>query len=376
MLRVALLLSAVILPASPAAADELPESLDFTAIRELVVQYDGRWPPLDTVARQAVETVTGDENFRGHDPVLLFLAWTFSPNQWASEPLIAIKNAELRAELQLSSSKTVYSYADLVSHRHLLDLINHLAHAGQGSKLDPLESKVSDINSKLVLLQTVFNGELLRPVPDADDPSGRWTAIPPEAMGGASAVASAWDTLREAFLSDDAAAFTAASKDLKAALATLPAATRPSPTLIATELRYNRLNPFRSGWMAMMVGAVLAAMGMLVRKRWFDLLGVIVIAVAFGIITYGLSLRWQIAGRIPASNMYESLLFLSWGAGAFAIVIAVILRHRFAVLTAAGMAAVSLMLADVLPMDPHIRPTVPVLMDTVWMSIHVPIIMV
>ncbi len=96
----------------------------------------------------------------------------------------------------------------------------------------------------------------------------------------------------------------------------------------------------------------------------------------FVALTYGLSLRWTIAGRIPASNMYESLLFLSWGMGAFAILSMLIIRDRLVPLTASFMGALSLLLADNLPLDSFIRPIAPVLLDTVWMSIHVPIIMV
>jgi ABC-type transport system involved in cytochrome c biogenesis permease subunit len=45
-------------------------------------------------------------------------------------------------------------------------------------------------------------------------------------------------------------------------------------------------------------------------------------------------------------------------------------------LTASGMGAVALMLADLLPINHFVRPAPPVLMDTVWMTIHVPVIMV
>ena len=74
--------------------------------------------------------------------------------------------------------------------------------------------------------------------------------------------------------------------------------------------------------------------------------------------------------------MFESLLFLSWGMGAFAVVSVFLLRDRVVPLTASAMGAVALILADCLPMDHFIRPIAPVLLDTVWMSIHVPVIMV
>ncbi len=364
---------------SPVQESKLPTSLDLSVIRSLTVQHDGRWSPLDTVARDLVESVTGTQFYQGHDPVLLLLAWTFDGPSWMEEPLIAIRNAELRQELQLPATKTVFSYAELVDHDHLLSLIDDLAHIEQGRKMNPLESEVSSINEKLVTLQQVFQGRVIRPIPDAEDMGGAWQAIPSSPPVGSpqlAAVEEVWDALGAAFRGNEAAAFTSASRELTRVLATLPAVYRPPSELIETELRYNRMNPFHLGWQLMAVGAVLAALAMLVRKKWFDALTLVGLIAGFAVVTYGLSLRWHIAGRIPASNMFESLLFLSWGMGAFAIISTFLLRHRLVLFTASAMGAVSLMLADLLPLDPFIRPIVPVLRDTIWMSIHVPIIMV
>jgi len=87
-------------------------------------------------------------------------------------------------------------------------------------------------------------------------------------------------------------------------------------------------------------------------------------------------MRWQVAGRIPASNMYESLLFLGWGVGAFAVIATVLLRNRIVVLNAAAGAALTMALTDLLPMDRFVHPMPPVLSGTYWLAIHVPIIMV
>jgi len=182
--------------------------------------------------------------------------------------------------------------------------------------------------------------------------------------------------VEQAFLEDDGPAFAAASEELATALAALPAAHRPDPRMIAIELRYNQLQPFRLAWMCMVVGAVLSGLAMVVRRTWFDVVAILGLTAGFGVITYGLWLRWAIAGRIPASNMYESLLFLGWGMGAFAIVATFALRQRLVPLTASVMGALALVLADGLALDHYVRPIVPVLMDTIWMSIHVPVIMV
>jgi ABC-type transport system involved in cytochrome c biogenesis permease subunit len=74
--------------------------------------------------------------------------------------------------------------------------------------------------------------------------------------------------------------------------------------------------------------------------------------------------------------MFESLLFLSWGAAAFAVVAFFVFRHRSVPLTSAAIGALALCLADSLPMDHFVRPVAPVLLDTFWMSVHVPVIMI
>jgi len=376
---VILILTGLVLATSQPSEAKLPSSLDLETLRALPVQHDGRWPPLDTVARDVVESVTGGVVYEGHDPVVLLLAWTFGPQTWQEQPLITIGNAQLRQELRLSSSKTVFSYAELSRHPRLLALIDHLAHLDSDRKLDPLESKVSDIDKKLLTLQQIFRGRAIRAIPDADNIGGAWrpiAAVVPGQTHDTGPVNVAWASLRKAFLADDGPAFAAASGQLVAALKALPAAYRPAGRRTATELRYNKLQPFRVGWMTMVVGAVLAAGALLVRRKWFDALTIVALLAGFGIVTYGLSLRWQIAGRIPAANMFESLLFLSWGAGAFAILSLIALRDRLVPLTASAIGALALILADCLPLDHYVRPIAPVLLDTIWMSIHVPIIMV
>jgi len=366
--------------AATASAADLPTSLDMTVLRATPTQHDGRWPPLDTTARDLVESVTGDAIYQGRDPVTVLLAWTFDSSIWEKEPLIEISNAELRAELRLSGSQTVFSYAELVAHDHLHDLVKDLSMRGSGGKLNPLEDKVGDINQKLIKLQNIFNENVIRMIPHPDKVGGAWRVIAPSQgtapPHGGDAVQAAWAGIRQAFLADDAPAFTEESRKLRAALRALPAVHRPDERIIDTELRYNRLRPYRTAWIVMAIGAVLAAAALLIRNKLFDGLVIVVMLAGFAILTYGLALRWQIAGRIPAANMFESLLFLSWGMGAFAIVAMFVQRQRVVPLTASFMGALSLFLADVLPMDGFIRPIPPVLLDTIWMSIHVPIIMV
>lgn len=367
------------LATSPPNLPRLPASVPLDEIRMVTVQHDGRWPPLDTVARDLVNAVTGDESFAGHDAVALLLAWTFDSPTWRQAPLFSISNAELRRELQLPADKTVFSFAELTSHKPLHALVDEVAAASDDAKLDPLQQKASDIHSKLLKLQSVFTGKAIKFVPHPTDPLGAWQALPASTFGqtpDTTDLGQLWGTVGKSYLADDAQVFSTAVKSLRQELASLPAAYRPSSALIATEIRYNKLQPFRVAWQIMWVGALLSLIAVFAKKRWFNVLSILGLIAGFAVLTWGLSMRWQIAGRIPASNMFESLLFLSWGAGASAIISMIVLRHKTVPLTASALGAIALMLADLLPMNHFIRPIPPVLMDTVWMSIHVPIIMV
>jgi ABC-type transport system involved in cytochrome c biogenesis permease subunit len=362
-----------------ARATELPQNLDLSTIRRIPVQHDGRFPPLETLARDLVESVTGELFYRGADPVLTFLGMTFQSDKWMDEPLIRIGNAELRSELKLPGDRTRFSYRELVNHDHVRTLVTNLARIEKGRKMNPLESKVSDINQRLGTLQRVFRGLAIRVIPVPDDLVAAWSPLSPGMRTDDPLVAgvmTSWEELGAAFRDDAGERFAASSVALADTLNALPAAYRPAESAIGTELHYNKLRPFRLSWMAMMLGAVFAGLALVLRRIWCDLGALVATVIGFGMLSYGLWLRWQIAGHIPASNMYESLLFLGWGVGAFAIIALIFIRERLVVLTASFMGAVSLLLADLLPIDHYIRPTAPVLLDTIWMSIHVPVIMV
>jgi len=377
LLLISCIASVVAVPAG-GAESSLLSTLDPSALRALVVQHDGRYQPLDTAARDVVRAVTGDSFFRDRDPLLRLLSWMFDPPSWMREPLITIRNQELRRELALPADQTVFSYLELVNHGRLQELIGTLAQRGGKGKPNPLESKVSDIHDKLTVLQNVFRSRIINLLPNPSDSTAAWAPIAEHAAGeeSMSPLAAAWSSLRDAFLRDDAAAFAAASKELVAQAHALPAAFRPSAKMIDLEIRYNQLQPYSLAWKVMLGAAALAGAAAMLRRRWFDGVAFVAMIAGFGVLTYGLWMRWQIAERIPASNLFESLLFLSWGMGAFAIVSMLVFRDRLVPLTASGMGAVALILADCLPMDHFIRPIAPVLLDTVWMSIHVPIIMV
>jgi cytochrome c-type biogenesis protein CcsB len=149
-----------------------------------------------------------------------------------------------------------------------------------------------------------------------------------------------------------------------------------APEALEREISYNRARPTRIAWWVLAVSLVLSLAAWRTEKRAFDIAALAALLLGFAAMSWGIGTRWKIAGYIPASNMYESLLFLGWGVGLFAVVATLFVRSRLVVFNAAAMSTLTMALTDLLPIDPFLHPMPPVLAGTYWLAVHVPIIMV
>jgi hypothetical protein len=338
----------------------VPRSLNLNEIRAMPVQYNGRICPLDTVARDVVWRVTGRRSYDGADAVAVLLSWTFSPQAWQQVALLPVKSS-LRGMLNMSQDQRRCSYMQMVLSplgRMSADAVDDLAMGRTASARKKLLDRAA-------VLGRVFADDVIRVVPDAHSDVAAWRTV-----GEASP---SWQRMKSAFLADDAKAF-ASSSVVMERLAALPTAATIDRGRLALEVRYNAMNLFHRAWPMLMAGAVLMVVAVATGRRCVD--GVAFVAMALGVaaLAVGLMWRWRIAGHVPASNMIESLLFLSLGASLWSL-LAIVIRNRWSAMSAAIIAAVTLMLSDVLPMDQSIRAVPPILRDTFWMSIHVPVIM-
>jgi cytochrome c-type biogenesis protein CcsB len=346
----AVLAGLALLGATPARAQvpPMPAADDVEALRRLPVQHDGRVMPLDTVAREAVWNVTGRRSVWGLDPVAMSLGWALEPQAWVIQPLVPLKDDRLAAEIGLAPGTRWSSFQALARNARLNELMDAARAAEEQERpLRPLEKAAQKLESRLLWMQRFLNGEVLRVVPAAK-PGDAWTV--PEHLHSAA--------------------------DLRAVLDSGVAAGRLAPERASAEILYNRARPARLAWWVLTLSLLLSIGAMVLERRALDLAAGALLLGGFAAMSWGIWMRWQVAGRIPASNMYESLLFLAWGVGAFAVIATVLLRNRIVVLNAAAGAALTMALTDILPIDPFVHPMPPVLSGTYWLAIHVPIIMV
>lgn len=319
-------------------------------LRRLPVQNDGRVMPFDTLAREAVWNVTGEYSWNGEDPVLTVASWLFDSKSAWTMPVVKVGSAELAAQIGLPAGTSYISYDEVVSNPRATKLMDsvHSDEAGAAGHLPRGVLKAAEkLEARLMKLQSFLNRRAVFPLPRPEDPHAQWT-VPAD-------------------LSLEDVIMLMAGPRLKG---------WSSAEQIDQEILYNKLNPVRLSWIILLCSLVVSISAWVRRSKLLDGVAFGILFAGFAMMSYGIMLRWGAGGRIPAANMYESMLFLSWGVGLFAVIAYAVLRNRVVVLNAAAMSVITLLLIDLLPIDRFIHPIAPVLAGTPWLAIHVPIIMV
>lgn len=347
------------------------------SLSTLPVQSGGRLKPLDTLARESVRLVTGKVNFEKRDPTITLLMWWAQPEKTKTAKLIEFRDLELKKELGLAAEPRWYSFEELNANPKLNEWREKLhSQLEAEEELSAEEQKVQDLLVKINVVHQALEGQIFQAVPSTEGLDADWGSFydldkaPDMELLKPSQVA--LQSLREAVVSGDGTKLATATNSLRTEFAKLGPV--PDEQMMARELRYNKSHPFRTSWILYLCGLLVLAFVPASEKRttgyWagFSLIGA-------GFLThiYGFYLRCTIAGRPPVTNMYESVIWVAFGAVFFAIIFELISSKRYYLMAASAGAVVCLVLADTLPtvLDPSIRPLTPVLRSNFWLTIHV-----
>ncbi len=125
---------------------------------------------------------------------------------------------------------------------------------------------------------------------------------------------------------------------------------------------------FNLGMAAYFAAMVCSVVGLISRRKLFDLLANLLILAGLLTQTVYLGLRWQQAGRAPFSNMFESLVLFAWTVAV--VYLALRIRIRIPWLAAASAALSALAMAHASTFESAIQPLMPALQSN-WLSFHV-----
>ena len=354
-------------------------------LRTIAIQDGGRVKPLDTFARETARRVsgaapfTGGESVKGMDPVEWVLAMMSDPQRWRDERIVKVSHAGLRAAAALPTrSDQRYSFAELTTHAGFLaaaDKVHEKLRQDREAKLDPVEREISALYDTLGVMNGIFSGEALRVVPHPTDKSAAWFSLADLDRADQAPILrikTLTAALVAAYRSGDRASVSASASALGRRLAELGPAVYPSAKDMGVEIRYNRVKPFRFAWIAYLLGFLLLLASFPLAAKGVGRAGIALVLVGFALHAYGMGLRVYISGRPPVTNMYESVVWVAWGAMLFALIFEAVYKARYFAVAASGLATLCLILADNVPiLDGSIEPLVPVLRDNMWLTVHV-----
>lgn len=391
------------------------------ALKRLPIQDSGRIKPFDTFARETLQLVYGRTSYRpperrdeksesGYEkadtdkrdrrtrPAMeIIVTWFLAPQFWDEQQIVEIKLASLKEALKVEPTRDRFTPRELVANDRIGLVLQDLAAFRETkAKLTPYYQAVARLESQLGIYQAIKAGTILRIVPPTLEASAekaeREKADPllPKEPDMWRSVAEVDGPLKEAF-SVVAKAFIRelpggqAPQDDSvprlndAVKAFMDLARAENPNLypdgkdIGIEVHYEELHPFRLAWILYVLSAIAVGAAWVSDRKSLMTAGWALSILAFLVHTYGFGLRVYLTGRPPVSNMYESVIWVSWGTILFAFFFEWKQKAKFILLSGAIVATLCNIVADGVPhvLDASLQPLEPVLRSNLWLTVHV-----
>ena len=356
----------------------------------LVVQSSGgRMKPLATLNREIVQKLSGKSSFMGMDANQIVLGMITRPDIWKDVKIIKINTPKLKKFLGVPESEKYISFSEAFGEKndYLLTKESEKALLTKPIERGTYEKDIIKVDEKLNIIYSVFNGALLNIFPkvydeqSADD-NFKWYS-PLEAMQEFSGQnqAAIGSVVRGLFNSTMDFDWNSANNYIDMiALYQDKVGTdiKPNASKINAEIVFNKLDIFFNLTLAYVIlGFVMVVLAFVVifkpefKPAKTTKIILAILSILFAIQTFGMGYRWYLSGHAPWSDIYETLIYISWSA-IFAGVI--FFRNSLLALGAATIiAGIFMFTAHLTDVDPQITSLVPVL-KSYWLTIHVSIL--
>ena len=397
-------LAAILMPALTYAADY--SSTD--PIRKLPVQDAGRVKPFDTFARETLQMIYGKQTFEHptggkREAIEVVMTWMLAAplKLWDDQKFVQVNHKGLKESLQLAATEKYFSPNELMGNSRLPLVLQELGSFRQTKqKLTPYFQAAQRLESQLGMYQAIKQGVALRVAPPT--PEEQKAADEQAAANPGRVEPQKWLTVNElqGELQEKFAKLAGAfARSLPGKDGTVPAAPEGSdtttlkaavdefmaaaqarnpelyPTMkdIDLEVHLNTFHPFMFTWIMYLIAAILFGVAWHMKTALPYRLGWVAASLALCLHIYGFILRIYLTGRPPVSNMYESVIWVSFGTIAFAMVFEAMYKRRFIMLAGSAVGVLCLIVADMAPtiLDRSLQPLEPVLRSNMWLTVHV-----
>ena len=368
--------------------------LDVDAFARLPVLEGGRIKPLDSVARNSLLMIRGQQSFSqqgrrvGADEWLLDVL--FRPEVADAQPVFVVDDPEVLGLLGMrQTSERYFAFATLAPHLAEVERQAAAAREINDKQRTRFQGAILNLYDRVVLYDRLQNTVQLTGGQDlpADQRQERFEALaafrplPPMAGQPADAYRSVGGAIRSgatgaamaplmlsasSWSAQDGAGFNDAVAELAAA--------HPASAVhkAANEQLFNRAQPFYLG----MILYLLALLVLFVSWIWKP---AVLQPTAFALLvagslvhTVGLVARIVLQGRPPVTNLYSSAVFVGWSAVILGIILERMYRRGFGTAVAAASGFVSLIVAHHLSGDGDTMEMMRAVLDSnIWLATHV-----
>lgn len=339
---------------------------------KIPVQDGGRVKPFDTFARESLQLLYGKSKYKEKSASEIVMTWLLLPEHWEETEFVVVDRKDLKETLGLKVDQKYFSPNQIMTSDKISLVMQDLANKQNAQeKLNPYWQAVQTLNNQVSLFKSIVVGAAIKMAPRPE--GNNWYELremPPELRMKFDDIAR---NFVESIKNGDTSALGMSVTDFINTVKVINPTHYASLELIEKEIQYNRVHPFMWSWALYLVSALLFGTYFLVRKNILSHVGILTTVVALIIHSYGFYLRMMITGRPPVSNMYESVIWVSWGAIVFALLLERYQKKYFYLFSANIVSVLCLIVADMAPnvLDPSLQPLQPVLRSNMWLTVHV-----
>ncbi|MFL6542633.1 MAG: cytochrome c biogenesis protein, partial [Chthoniobacterales bacterium] len=321
-------------------------------------------------------------------------------HDWKNEPMVLVSFGKLKTQLGLPEQQRRFSFAQLAGLGELHRIANE-AHAKKAAEkeLDRAENEALAVGDRLALLSHVMDGSALLIVP-AKNVGDAWLVPDPSATNAIYSEQQFAPTMQsltqmmQAYQHGDSFNLSSAARQTRENMRALSPSVYPTESQLKLEYTYNHFEGFyRAIWLygfafvLLLVAHLRGGTRSLAssakaddtkivpsaRGRVWRWAGVSLAILAIGFHASGIAMRCMIGGRPPVTNMYESIIWVSFAVTFFGMIFFARYRTPVYLLAALPVTLTALLLVFQMPiaMPSSIDPLVPVLRDNFWLTIHV-----
>jgi cytochrome c-type biogenesis protein CcsB len=350
----------------------------------LVQDQKGRTKPLFTLSNDILRKVTRENEFEGLTSMQVFLGLYLDFDNWKDVPMIRISAQDIQKKLGINGKFAAFT--DIVNLEgngdYKLSVDVNKAYAKAPGDRNKSDKEVMKIDERMNIVYMIYKGEFLKlfPLKNGTHDWGLPEAALPKAINKDDSLylKTILPLLDDAIKANNISTTRQISESISGYQKRFSEYDLPSISKTNAELLYYRLGIFEKLFpfyatvgLVMLIGLIIMVIRSTKRTSLLvKLLGWLLFA-GFLVHTFGLGLRWYIAGHAPLSNGYESMIFISWVTLLAGFIFS--RKSAFSLSATAVLASMTLMVAHLSFMDPEITNLVPVL-KSYWLTLHVSVI--